>query len=148
MRYMSSKITSIIFKYNAITSHCWPFMKINRQRPSDFLRKGPVMLSVMASQITSLTTIYLTVYTRVDQRKHQSSASLAFVRGMHRWTHKGPVTRKMFLFDDVIMNWHRVENDCCCPRTVNISNVDFSLKISISPEPVFRVHGTENVRSW
>ena len=42
------------------------------------------------------------------QRKHQSSASLAFVRGIHRWPlkspHKGPVTRKMFLFDDVIMN--------------------------------------------
>ena len=43
------------------------------------------------------------------QRKHQSSASLAFVRGIHRWPvdspHKGPVTRKMFPFDDVIKNW-------------------------------------------
>ena len=42
-----------------------------------------------------------------DQRKHQSSALLAFVRGIHRWPvnspHKGPVTRKMFPFDDVIM---------------------------------------------
>ena len=42
----------------------------------------------------------------VDQRKHQSSASLAFVRGIHRRPvnspHKGPVTRKMFPFDDVI----------------------------------------------
>ena len=42
-----------------------------------------------------------------DQRKHQSSASLAFVGGIHRWPvnspHKGPVTRKMFPFDDVIM---------------------------------------------
>ena len=41
------------------------------------------------------------------QRKHKSSASLAFVRGIHRWPvdshHKGPVTRKMFPFDDVIM---------------------------------------------
>ena len=41
-----------------------------------------------------------------DQRKHQSSASLAFVRGIHRWPvhspHKGPVTRKMFPFDDVM----------------------------------------------
>ena len=39
--------------------------------------------------------------------EHQSSASLAFVRGIHRWPvnspHKGPVTRKMFPFDDVIM---------------------------------------------
>ena len=42
-----------------------------------------------------------------DQRKHQSSASLAFVRGIHRWPvnspHKWPVTRKMFPFDDVIV---------------------------------------------
>ena len=49
-----------------------------------------------------------TVYSDADQRKHQSSASLAFVRGIHRWPvnspHKGPVTRKMFPFDDVIMN--------------------------------------------
>ena len=39
--------------------------------------------------------------------KHQSSVSLAFVRGIHRWPvnspHKWPVTRKMFPFDDVIM---------------------------------------------
>ena len=53
----------------------------------------------MASQITSLTIVYSTVYSRADQRKHQSSASLAFLRGLH----KGPVTRKMFPFDDVIM---------------------------------------------
>ena len=42
-----------------------------------------------------------------DQREHQSSASLAFERGNHRWPvnspHKGPVTRSMFPFDDVIM---------------------------------------------
>ena len=44
---------------------------------------------------------------RADQRKHQSSASLAFVRGIHQGPvnspHKWPVTRKMFPFDDVIM---------------------------------------------
>ena len=47
------------------------------------------------------------VYSDADQRKHQSSASLVFVRGIHRWPvnspHKWPVTRKMFPFDDVIM---------------------------------------------
>ena len=44
---------------------------------------------------------------RKHQRKHQSFVSLAFVRGIHRWPvnspHKGPVTRKMFPFDDVII---------------------------------------------
>ena len=61
----------------------------------------------MASLITSITSVYSTVYSGADQRKYQSSASLAFVRGIHRgpvnYPHKGPVTQKMFPFDDVIM---------------------------------------------
>ena len=68
-----------------------------------------VIMSAMASQITRLTIAYSKVYSGADQRKHQSSASLAFVRGIHRWPvnspHKWPVTRKMFPFDDVIMIW-------------------------------------------
>ena len=64
-------------------------------------------MTTIASQITSLTIVYSIVYSDADQRKHQSSASLAFVWGIHRWPvnspHKGPVTRKMFPFDDVIM---------------------------------------------
>ena len=59
------------------------------------------------SQITSLTIVYSAVYSDADQRKHQSSASLAFVPGIHRGPvnspHKWSVTRKMFPFDDVIM---------------------------------------------
>ena len=66
-----------------------------------------VIMSTMASQITSLAIVYSSVYTGPSQRKLQSSASLAFVRGIHRWPmnspHKRPVTRKMFPFDDVIM---------------------------------------------
>ena len=66
-----------------------------------------VKMGAIASQITSLTIVYSTVYSDADQRKHQSSASLAFVRVIHRWPvnypHKWPVTRKMFPLDDVIM---------------------------------------------
>ena len=66
-------------------------------------------MSTIASQITSLTIVYSTVYSGADQRKHQSSASLAFVQGIHRGPvnspHKGPVMRKMFPFDDVIMEF-------------------------------------------
>ena len=40
------------------------------------------IMGAMASQITSLTIVYLTVYSGADQRKHQSSASLAFVQGI------------------------------------------------------------------
>ena len=66
-----------------------------------------VIMGAIASQITSLTIVYSIVYSDADQRKHQSSASLAFVRGIHRGPvnspHKWPVTRKRFPFDDVIM---------------------------------------------
>ena len=59
-----------------------------------------VIMGAMASQITSLTIVYSAIYLSADQRKHQSSASLAFVWGIHRWPgnslHKGPVTWKMF----------------------------------------------------
>ena len=70
-------------------------------------------MSSMASQITSLTIVYSTVYSGADHRKHHSSAPLAFVRGIHRGPvnspHKWPVTRKMFPFDEVIMinHWNR-----------------------------------------
>ena len=51
--------------------------------------------------------VYSIIYSGADQRKHQSSTSLDFVWGIHRWPvnspHKGPVTQKMFPFDDVIM---------------------------------------------
>ena len=57
-------------------------------------------MGTIASQITSLTSFYSTVYSNADQRKHQSSASLAFVHGIHRGpvnsSHKWAVTRKMF----------------------------------------------------
>ena len=80
---------------------------------------GDVIMGATASQITSLTIVYSTVYSDADQRKHQSSASLTFVRGIHQGPvnspHKWPVTRKMFPFDDVIM---RIENK---PKKVTFS---------------------------
>ena len=67
-------------------------------------------MGAMASKITSLTIVYSIVNSGADQRKHQSSAPLAFVRGIHWWPvnspHKCPVTWKMFPFDDVIMRWY------------------------------------------
>ena len=62
-----------------------------------------VIMGAIASQITS---IYSTVYSYADQRKHQSSASLAFCVGNSLGTSECPVTRKMFPFDDVIMFFH------------------------------------------
>ena len=66
-----------------------------------------VTMGSIASLTTSLTSVYSTVQSGADQRKHQSSASLAFVWGSHRRPvnsqHKWPVTRKMLSFADVIM---------------------------------------------
>ena len=71
------------------------------------LHYNDVIMTTIASQITSLTAAYSTVYSDADQRKHQSSVSLAFVWEIHRRpvnsAHKGQVTRKMFPFNDVIM---------------------------------------------
>ena len=57
-----------------------------------------------------VSTLCLTVCWGADQRKHQSSASLAFVRGIHRAPvdspHKVAATRKKFPFYDVIMKRH------------------------------------------
>ena len=75
-------------------------------------------MCTMVSQITSLTIVYSTVYSGADQRKqHQTSTSLAFVRGIHRWSvncpHKWPVTRKMLPFVDVIMLYPvKMGSDC------------------------------------
>ena len=64
-------------------------------------------MGAMVSQITSLTIVYSTFCSGADQRKHQSSTSLAFVRWIHRWPvnspHKWPVARKIIPFDDVII---------------------------------------------
>ena len=77
--------------------------------PREHLRNhfGNVIMGAIPSQITSLNIFYSTVCSDTNQRKYQSSASLAFVWGIH-WgpvnsPHKWPVTPKMFPFDDVIM---------------------------------------------
>ena len=71
---------------------------------------GDVIMGEMTSQINNLTIVYSSLYSGADQRKHQSFASLAFVRGIYRCPvnspYKGPVTRKMFPFDDVIMTYN------------------------------------------
>ena len=98
-RWISNSIPQ--FTGHAITYPCWDLSWT-------VLHYTDVIMGTIASQITSLTIVYSCVYSGADQRKHQSSASLAFVRGIHRGPvnspHKWPVTRKMFSFDDVIMS--------------------------------------------
>ena len=86
----------------------FPLRIISSQEPT--LHYNDAIMGAITSQITSLTIVYSSVYSDADQRKHQSSASLAFVREIHRGPvispDKWPVTRKMFPFDDVIMLSH------------------------------------------
>ena len=88
---------------------------------------GDVMIGTMASKIR---VVYSTIYSGADQRKYQSFASLAFVQGTHRGPvnspHKWPVTRKMFPFNDVIMQ----KSLCglCCRVYINmLSRKTFAL---------------------
>ena len=78
---------------------------------------GCIMMA-MASQITGGPIVYSTICSGADQRKHQSSAWLAFVRGIHRWPfdspHKGPITRKIFPSDDVITIEVNIGSGNCC----------------------------------
>ena len=73
-----------------------------------------LIMSMMAYQITSVSSVYSTLGLGTDQRKHQRSPLLAFVRGIHQWSmnsaHKRPLTQTMFPFDDIIMN--RPTLDC------------------------------------
>ena len=111
------------------------FGKVNRMsryNRYDKIHYDDVIMTMLASQITSLTVVYSIVYSGVNQTKHQSCASLAFVREIHRGPvnipHKWPVTRKMFAFDDVIMwfahvkAWHEKIKKCffiyTCPDRI------------------------------
>ena len=81
------------------------------------LHYDDVIMSAITPQITRLTIVYSIVDSDADQRKYHGSASLAFVRGIHRGPvnspHKWPVTRKMCPFDDVNMKslaYHKVQD--------------------------------------
>ena len=115
-------------------------------------------MGAMASQITSFMIVHSAVYSCADHRKYQSSASLAFVRGIHRWPvnspHKGPVTRKCFhLMTSLwctLMAWrwlvaetssssmvaHRCRPFVACQGRLNVMRI-----ISFHPVPVFILDG-------
>ena len=128
MGAMASQITSLAIVYSAVYSgvnqrkhqssaslafvpgiHQWLVNSPHKWPVTGKSHYDDVIMSEIASQITSLTIVYSTVHSGADQSKHQCSASLAFVWEIHRWPvnfpHKWPVTRKIFPFDDVIMRW-------------------------------------------
>ena len=72
------------YHYNHCYYHYYYFQLYTCCAKMDVVHYRDVIMGVTASQITSLTIVFSTVYSDADQRKHQSSASLAFVRGIHR----------------------------------------------------------------
>ena len=105
-------------------------------------------MSKIASQITNLTIVYSTVYSDPDQTKHQSSASLAFVRGIHRerWIPrtKGQWRGKCFhlMTSSCFPNqWHRIRPSwvhesslrCMDFRMINM----YRFRLSLANQPIF-----------
>ena len=72
-----------VISYHIDTAHLnfktWQNLGCN-----NFLSKSDVIMGTMSSQITNLNIVYSTVNSGVRQTKQQSSASLAFVQGIHR----------------------------------------------------------------
>ena len=104
---------SVVGAYHAVS-----ILKKRRKRKQNITHVNhntDDIMGAIASQITRLASVYSIVNSGADQRKYQSSASLAFVRGILRGPvkspHKWPVTRKMFPFYDVIMFQEHV---CTC----------------------------------
>ena len=136
----------------------WSWLSPNYKHYSD------VIMSAMASQITSITIVYSTVYSGADQRKYQSSASLAFELGIHQWPvnspHKWPMTLKMFPFDDVILknSEHFPANETrWCPKLLTEGMIrpgyinQFLAQLLFSGENVTRAYSHEviiHLHTW
>ena len=95
-----------------------------------------VIMSTLASQITYMTIVWSTACSGIDQRKHQSSASLAFVKGIHQWLvdspHKGPVTWEMCPFDVIMSKMNdKYMHQWTWPSLVQIMACLFDAKASI-----------------
>ena len=108
-------LSNWILRKNSLTSS---FSSVKKIHHSD------IIMGRTASQFTSVSIVYSIVCSEADQRKHQSSVSLAFVRGIHWWPvnspHKGPVMQKIFPFDDIIMLYNHPTLHTCIPNTTNM----------------------------
>ena len=114
------------FVRKVLTASCQHNLKINGMFDClDMRHYSADIISAMASQITGVPIACSTVCSGEDKRKCQSSASVTFVRGIHWWPvdspHKGPVRRKMFPFDDIVMFHHFEEQACNCLHHIIIS---------------------------
>ena len=106
---ISVPVWSLLFVY-ALTTHGYFVIEMhNFNLWSVFFHYNGVIMSEIASQITSLAIVYSTVYSRHRSKETSKRRVTGLLRGIHRWPvnspHKGPIMRKMFPFDDVIIWW-------------------------------------------
>ena len=80
------------------------FIQIRKTSRPRRIHYDDVIMGTIASEITSLTIVYSIDYSGADQRKHQSSASLAFVRGIHR---TGEFPAQMASYAENVSIWWR-----------------------------------------
>ena len=102
-------------------------------------KSGPLVLDTLqwrhnehdGFQITGVLIAYWNICSGADQRKHQSSMLLAFMRGFHRWPlnspHKGPVMQKIFLFGDLI-------TICCINHWDSHSGHALTMQMCLDPK--------------
>ena len=134
-----AKLSTVSSRWiNAVTCHIQVYWNYNIQATTSRLWQmhyDDVIMTMLESQITSPTVVYSIVYSGVHQRKHQSSASLAFVREIHRepvnFPHKWPVTRKMFPFDDVIMAMTPFTVECFISQILSTKVLFCNIKMRV-----------------
>ena len=126
MIFLSSQSSTIIAKIPCLVQHY-----------------SDAIMSAMASQITGVFSVYSTVCPGANQGKHQSSASLAFVRGMHQGTvdsrYKRAVTRKMFPFDNAIIYCQdnlTSSSSAQCQTLLPVDNIAYCRYCEINPTEV------------
>ena len=89
---------------------------------------GDAIMDAIASQITSLTIVYSAVYSDPDERKHQSSASLAFVWGIHRdrWIPRTKDQLRGKCFHLMTSSWIDTTTPFLCkPKKPNLQSGNF-----------------------
>ena len=79
----------------------------------DQMHYRDIIMSAIAFQITSISIVCSTVDSGADQRKYQSSASLAFVQGIHRWPVNSP-HKKASNVENVSIRWRHYVDAMKC----------------------------------
>ena len=118
---------SLIINHMSLKTLIYPWADKKTVQPISLTHYNDVIMRAMASQITSLRTVYPIVYWGADQRKHQSSASLAFVRRIHRGHGEFPAQRASHA-ESVSIWWrHHGTRYCGLLATVSASAIHFSM---------------------